>query len=85
MAAKKKQNREGFSGETTIVTLFYDGDRYKDPVFVGINGKTWLVKRGEPVEVPVEVAAVLRHSVQQDGKTAQMIADLSKAAKELEL
>lgn len=30
--------------------------------FVGVNGMTYLVKKGEYVEVPVEVAEVLRHS-----------------------
>ena len=30
-------------------------------VFVSVNEKTWLIKRGEEVEVPVCVAEVLRH------------------------
>ena len=30
--------------------------------FVGVNGKAYKVKRGEDVEVPVEVAEVLRNS-----------------------
>ena len=36
------------------LTLEQRGD-----VFVGINGKTWLIKRGEAVEVPWNVAQVL--------------------------
>ena len=31
----------------------------REDVFVGINGKTWLIKRGEAVEVPTNVAKVL--------------------------
>ncbi len=31
----------------------------QDDVYVGVNGRTWLIKRGEPVEVPHYVAAVL--------------------------
>lgn len=31
----------------------------KDDVFVGVNGKTYLIKRGEEVAVPVSVAKVL--------------------------
>lgn len=31
----------------------------KDDVFVGVNGKTWLIKRGEEVELPAYVAKVL--------------------------
>lgn len=33
----------------------------KDDVFVGVNGKTWLIKRGVDVEVPACVAEVLKH------------------------
>ena len=31
----------------------------REDVFVGINGKTWLIKRGEQVKVPQNVANVL--------------------------
>ena len=31
----------------------------KDDVFVGINGKTYLIKRGVPVEVDENIARVL--------------------------
>ena len=31
----------------------------REDVFVGINGRTWLIKRGEQVQVPQPVANVL--------------------------
>ena len=31
----------------------------KDDVFVGLNGKTYLIKRGEEVTVPADVAKIL--------------------------
>ena len=31
----------------------------REDVFVGINGKSWLIRRGETVEVPWNVAKVL--------------------------
>ena len=34
----------------------------KDDVLVGVNGRTWLIKRGVEVEVPKCVAEVLQHS-----------------------
>ena len=83
MAVKAPMAKKGLSGKTTIINLFYDGDKYKDPLFVGINGITWLVKRGEPVEVPVEVAEVINQSLAQDGKTAQLIRNLAGKGKEL--
>jgi len=33
----------------------------KDDVYVAVNGKSFLIKRGETVEVPDYVAEVLRH------------------------
>lgn len=32
----------------------------KDDVFVGLNGKTYLIKRGVEVEVPAGVAEILK-------------------------
>ena len=32
----------------------------KEPVFVGLNGKTYLIQRGIPVAVPVGVAKILQ-------------------------
>lgn len=81
--AKAPMVKKGLSGKTTTVNLFYDGDKYKEPLFVGINGMTWLIKRGEPVEVPVEVAEVINQSLMQDGKTAQMIRELAGKEKDL--
>ena len=33
----------------------------KDDVYVALNGKTFLIKRGEEVEVPAGVAEILQH------------------------
>ncbi len=33
-----------------------------DDVYVGVNGKTYLIKRGEEVEVPESVVEVLNNS-----------------------
>lgn len=31
----------------------------KEDVYVGVNGKSWLIRRGEEVEIPWNVAKVL--------------------------
>lgn len=56
--------------EPVEIELFYDGDKYKDDVTVGVNGKTWLIKRGEKVTVPRFVAEVLKNSMEQDKASA---------------
>ena len=33
----------------------------KEDAYVAVNGKSYLIKRGETVEVPESVAEVLRH------------------------
>lgn len=33
----------------------------KDDVYVAVNGKSYLIKRGEYVDVPASVAEVLQH------------------------
>lgn len=50
----------------------------KDDKYVAINGKTWLIKRGVDVEVPLAVAEVLEHSEEMLAKA--MEAELAAAA-----
>ena len=47
-------------------------------VFVGVNDRTWLIKRGVEVEVPECVAEVLRQSEEQDNHTYDIIYGLSQ-------
>lgn len=61
------------SGEPVKIRLFKDGDKYKDDVFVAVNGRSWQIKRGEEVLVPRYVAEVLEQSVAQDQSTAKLI------------
>ena len=75
MAVKKQnttQEAEAVQAEpteekdTVVIRLFKDNQRYKAPVFVGVNGVTYLVQRGVDVEVPKVVAEVLEHSEEMD-------------------
>ena len=68
MAAKKKTR-----DELVPVELFQDGERYKDDVFVAVNGKSVQIKRGQKVMVKRKFAEVLARSQSQDRKTAQLI------------
>lgn len=66
--------------DTEIIHLFKDSHRYSEPVFVGVNGETYLVQRGVDVEVPKAVAEVLRHSEEMDNAAAEKIAAAEQAA-----
>lgn len=71
MATTSKANHTG--KKLVAIQLFKDSEKYKDDVFVAVNGKTWQIKRGERVEVPEDVAEVLERSMKQDAKTADLI------------
>lgn len=51
----------------------------KDDVYVAVNGRSYLIKRGETVEVPACVAEVLQH---KEEMLAQSI-DFEEQAKNL--
>lgn len=55
MAAKKN------TSEKTVRIRLPKERRDNDDVFVGINQRTWLIKRGVEVEVPACVAEVLEN------------------------
>lgn len=56
-------------GKMVKVNLFYDGNIYKDPMFVSINGESLLVPRGKEVEVPERFKEVIDRSIAQEQKT----------------
>ena len=61
-------------GEEPVgIRLFKDNGKYKEPVFVGVNGETWAIERGVRVTVPRKVAEVLDNSDKQDYETSVMI------------
>ena len=59
--------------ELVDIKLFKDSGKYKDDVFVGCNGETIAIKRGERVKIKRKFAEILDNSEHQDYETAQMI------------
>lgn len=74
---QKREELEKYLKEEVTIELFKDNERYKDDVFVAVNGKTYQIKRGVPVKVPRNVALVLERSRKQDLKTTEMIQEKS--------
>ena len=58
---------------------FKDGDKYKDDIFVAVNGKTFKIQRGQHVKIPRYVAAVLENGMDQDARTANLMENESDA------
>lgn len=59
--------------ELVSVKLFKDNARYSDDVYVAVNGKNCIIKRGEWVKIKRKFALVLDQSEIQDMKTAEMM------------
>lgn len=70
---KPDKTSAAYWNEKVTIHLFKDSGKYKDAVTVGVNGKFWQIERGVDVEVPRNVAEVLRQSQEQDQRTAEMI------------
>lgn len=78
--AAKKDTMDTLEKDTEVIHLFKDSQRYKAPVFVGVNGETYLIQRGVDVEVPKAIAEALRHSEEMDNAAAEKIAAAEAAA-----
>lgn len=60
--------------EMVKIRLVFDRD-HTEPVTVSVNGKTWMLKRGEEIEVPRFIKEVLDNSEKQDMVLYQMVQD----------
>lgn len=62
--------------EKTPIRLAYGND----DVFVCVNGKAMLIKRGETVEIPKAYAKVLQNAAEQNEAAKRLIDELSSKA-----
>lgn len=70
---KAQSTDQAYLEEYIAIKLFRDNDRYKDDVYVAINGKNCVIKRGEWVKIKRKFALVLDQSEIQDSKAAQLM------------
>lgn len=59
--------------EYVEVKLFKDNDKYKDDVFVAVNGENCRIKRGIKTKIKRKFALVLEQSDIQDYETSQLM------------
>ena len=84
-AETKTAKDNSYYNELVEVRLFKDNDKYRDDVFVAVNGKGMIVPRGKEVEIPRKYAIALKNSEAQDSFAAQYTAELAKNANSAEL
>ena len=73
MAVKKTAETKNDPNELVEFEAFYDGDKYKDDIFVAVNGRRWQIKRGVKVKIPRYVYEVIQNSAEQDKETADLM------------
>lgn len=70
---RKREKAEKYLNEYVSIKLFRDNDKYKDDVYVAVNGKNCVIKRGEWVKIRRKFALVIDQSEIQDLKTAEFL------------
>lgn len=70
---KAKAAEEAYWNELVEVKLFKDNNKYKDDVYVAVNGENCVIKRGERVMIKRKFAHVLDNSDMQDYETSLLI------------
>lgn len=73
MTAEELEAHKAYMNEEVEIKLFKDNGKYKDDVFVGCNGETIAIRRGEKVRIKRKFAEILDHSEHQDYETACLI------------
>lgn len=82
MATKNKAAENTTEATTSIdrenelvkVKLFKDGDKYKDDVFIAVNGERIKVQRGKTVMIKRKFLRVIEQSRAQDTSTEELMA-----------
>lgn len=84
---KADEEEKAYLNEEVEIELFKDSGRYKDDVFVAVNGVGINVPRGKKVKVKRKYALVIENSLKQDRKADEFIelkvSELEKAESRL--
>ena len=81
---KKTVDNATKSKKVTVRLPRLPGQNAIQEEFFSVNGKNYIIKRGETVEIPEEVAEVIRNAEKAEEYAMQYVADLDKAKKEKE-
>ena len=79
---RRMAEAEKYLNEYVSIKLFKDNDKYRDDVYVAVNGKNCIIKRGEWVKVRRKFALVIDQSEIQDLKTAEFLEGQQKKFEE---
>lgn len=79
----KKTESNALKGKKVTVRLpRLSGQNANQEEFFSVNGKNYIIKRGETVEIPEEVAEVIRNGEKAEEYAMNYVDELVKAEKE---
>ena len=81
---KAAEAEKAYYNEEVEIELFKDNGKYKDDVFVAVNGVGMVVPRGKPYKIKRKYAIVLENSLKQDKKAIDFMEMKVKEAQEAE-
>lgn len=70
---KAIEERKAYWDELVPIKLFKDNNKYRDDVFVAVNGETCQIQRGVEVKIKRKFADVLEKSLGQDFETSMLM------------
>lgn len=75
----KKTTTENAKRKVTVRLPRNKGQNARQEEFFSVNGRNYLIKRGETVEIAEEVAEVIRNGEQAEEYAMQYVEELAKA------
>ena len=79
MAETTKKTTDNAKQKVTVRLPRNPGQNARQEEFFSVNGRNYLIKRGESVEISEEVAEVIRNSEQAEEYAMQYVEGLVKA------
>ena len=79
MAESTKKTTENAKRKVTVRLPRNMGQNARQEEFFSVNGRNYLIKRGETVEISEEVAEVIRNGEQAEEYAMQYVEELAKA------
>ena len=70
---KAAEKEKEYYNELVEIELFKDNGKYKDDVFVAVNGVGCQVHRGKKLMIKRKYALAIKNSLEQDKKTSDFI------------
>lgn len=79
MAETTKKTTENAKRKVTVRLPRNQGQNARQEEYFSVNGRNYLIKRGETVEIAEEVAEVIRNGEQAEEYAMQYVEELAKA------